>query len=334
MKILMCKRVGGAFGYITDGMVNALRDGGHHVRRYQENDPKSIWKSFDPDIYIGCSGHRQYIPPKHERRCKIAIHVNPHGPINVKPNINERPDAINWVKNQQPDVVFGYGHDKDKKIWSSWEQLGIPWTPMGTAGDATVFIPDWDNHSSRELDFAYIGGRWDYKAKSIDKYLFPLFWKSKLNYEVHGWGNWPNKVCEGRATDEQVPIIYRRAKVAPCIGEPHTQDYGIDIPERVFKACLSGCVAVHDPAPGIKQILPNLRVVQNPDAYYEQVMAISKMSDEKRLTLAKAQYGDVIGAHTYHHRMARLFDDLDFLEEASDMLLAVEKYEVDKICGG
>ena len=40
MKILMVRRVGGAFGYITDGMVNALRSKGHTVLRY-DNDVKT-----------------------------------------------------------------------------------------------------------------------------------------------------------------------------------------------------------------------------------------------------------------------------------------------------
>jgi hypothetical protein len=324
MKVLICKRVGGAFGYITDGMINALVDVGHEVRRYDDK----LWQHFNPDLYIGCSGHQQFIPNKSQRGfTKVAIHVNPYGPIDVKPNINEPNSVVSWVKQQEPDVVFGYGHETDRNLWSYWDSTGIKWVPLATAGDATLYYPNFDDYENRDLDFVYVGGRWEYKAKNIDTWLFPLLWKDGLKYELWGWGEWPNHVCSGQIGDKEKHRLFRRAKMCPCVSEPHTLQCGIDVPERIFKVILSGAIAVHDAAFGIKRYVPSIVVAPTANELVSKVEELIAMPVSQRLILAKQQYLEVAKEHTYHHRMATLFDALGFMEEASDLLVAAEKYE-------
>lgn len=322
----MCKRVSAAFGYITDGMINSLKDAGHSVSRW--DGLESSWYEFDPDIFLGASGHQQPIPDFSSRgSCKVAIHTNPHGPLKIEPNINETNENIQWVIKQKPDAIFGYGHESDRKLWSYWESMGVQWVSMPTAGDATIFRPHFNSYENRDLDFVYVGGRWKYKAKVIDQYLFPVLWKSNLNYELWGWGDWPDKVCMGRINDDDKPKLYARAKCAPCVSEPHTLQYGIDLPERVFKAILSGCVVIHDPVPGLDRYVPSLIVANSPNDYLKMIKKMARMPDDQRKEIAISQYNEVIGGHTYHHRMACLFDAIGFSDEASDMLLALEKYE-------
>ena len=104
MRVLLTHRPGGAYGHISEGWLNAFKHTGHDVVRWDGST--SSWESFNPNIYIGCSGHRQPIP-KHRKICRVAIHVNPFGGTNT--GVNESQDAIDWVKEQKPDLVFGYG---------------------------------------------------------------------------------------------------------------------------------------------------------------------------------------------------------------------------------
>jgi hypothetical protein len=186
MRVLLVHRPGGAFGYITDGWINALRDKGHRVQRWDGNE--NSWHDFGPDLYIGCSGHKQPIPPR--RNCKIAIHVNPYGPVAIE-GINESEANIRWTINQRPDAVFGYGQEEDRLLWSYWTQRhGCRWVPMPTAGDRTVFKQSLDD-SQKLYDVVYLGGRWPYKGLTIDSFLLPVLRHQDISFKLYGWGDWP-----------------------------------------------------------------------------------------------------------------------------------------------
>jgi hypothetical protein len=323
MKVLICHRPAGAFGYITDSWINALcAIDGITVGRW--DGTAESWEKFNPDLYCGASGHRQKIP-RDRGKCKIAIHVNPYGPIKVEPNINESKDALRWVKSQEPDAVYGYGLEKDREFWSYWDRDGTPWVPMACAGDATLFSPLNGAHDS--YDIVYVGGRWAYKAKSMDPYLLPVFTDHSMSHLVYGWGEW-GQVMRGvnQATDDEVPGILSSGCVGPCISEPHTIRYGIDVPERVFKVILSGAIAVHDNAKDLGAVLTTVPMCVSPQKYHSTIKKLCSLDGTDRLILAAAQYKQVAKSHTYHHRLAGLLSRLGFEEEAEGLLTALGKF--------
>lgn len=317
MKILMVRRVGGAFGYITDGMVNALRAKGHEVLRYDNN--LETWSKFDPDLYIGCSGHKEIIPLD-KRRTKVAIHVNPYGPVTIPGGINENNDTIEWVKKQKPDIVFGYGFDEDALLWSYWHQrIGVRWIPMPTAADAIIFK---DLMQTRAYDIIYLGGRWAYKAKTIDAYLLPVLNAYRGRWKLHGWGEWPVGISSGELPTDSANDFYNSGRIAPCISEIHTHTHGIDIPERVFKACAAGCLPIHDSVPILARILPGLPVAKDANDYFALHThylspAASKEVSEKAIRLKEI----VLKEHTYFNRMSRLLHATGFIKESEEMKL-------------
>lgn len=313
MNVLMCQRVKGAFGFITDGYVNALRDKGHRVERWDGN--LSSWHDFKPDLYIGCSGHRQPIP--HKRNAKIAIHVNPYGPVKIN-GINENDDAIRWVLNQSPDAVFGYGQPDDEILWSYWtKRHRIPWVPMPNAGDRIIYKP---SESLKQYDFVYLGGKWSYKALTIDAYLIPML-RASSNYKLHGWGEWPVDMTSGELSDDQVSKFLSSGRVGPCMSEKHTHEHGIDIPERAFKVALCGTMVVHDPVPTIKKMMPSAVVASNPSNFKDMCLHFANDKHEKeRNELIAAQRSEVLSAHTYHHRIAGLMGALGFKVESAEMI--------------
>lgn len=317
MKILLCHRPDGAFGYITDGWWNALHDKGHEVRRW---DGKSeSWLAFRPDIYIGCSGHKQPIPS--DENCKIAIHVNPFGPVNID-GINETEQNVKWVINQKPDVVFGYGHEKDRLLWSGWtNEFGIKWVPMPCAADRILFhqIQPIDD---RPLDLIYLGGRWKYKARTIDAYLLPVISELKVlakPISVMGWGEWPEDVCSGLLANDRANSFINSGKIGPCISELHTHQYGIDIPERAFKVAACGTLVIHDAVIHIREMIPSAVVAANPNHFKDMCLHYIN-NDTERMDLIIKQQREVLDNHTYHHRMSTLLDSLGFAQQAKEMI--------------
>lgn len=318
MKVLICHRPDGAFGYISDGWHNALHDKQHTVRRWDGRE--ETWREFGPDIYIGCSGHKQPIPSA-RNECKVVLHVNPHGPVYID-GINESPENISWVVDQKPDLVIGYGHDNDAIIWSGWtSDYGIKWVPMPCAADRILF-GQVNKLEDRDLDLVYLGGRWKYKARTIDAYLLPVLKDAKLqkrSLSVRGWGEWPDGLCDGILASDQANAFINRGKVGPCISELHSHQFGIDIPERAFKLALCGTLVIHDAVMHVKQMIPSAIVAANPKHFYDMCMHYMNNNDE-RIELALKQQSEVIAGHTYHHRMARMFEALGYEKQAAEML--------------
>jgi len=318
MRVFICQRAGKAFGYITDGWINCLRDKGHIAQRW--DGQQSSWDTFDPDLYIGSTGHKQPIP--NTRRAKVALHVNSWGPVEIdtgnesKENISESPENIAWAFAQKPDVVLGYGFPQDQELWSNWtKKAGIPWVPMPTAGDKTIFQRQ---EGFRPYDFVYLGGRWTYKSHTLDQYLLPLL-QLRLAYEIRGWGNWPPNISVRELPDHQSCQFLNSGNIGPCVSEKHTHQFGIDIPERCWKVALCGTLVLHDPVPRMEAIFPDAVIASDPHDYIEKCVYYARHNDE-RIQLIEKQRQFVLNNHTYHHRISGLLSATDFPTEAQQMI--------------
>lgn len=307
MRILTTQRVGGAFGYITDSWISALRDMGHVAERW--DGLEASWHQFGPDLYVGCSGHKQPIPAN-RGDTKVAIHVNPYGQASIK-GIDESKESIDWVAKQKPNVVFGYGQDRDRAYWSRWESvLGIKWVPLPTAGDKLLFRLT-TSIVDRPYDIVYLGGRWPYKGKIIDKFLLPVLMSPAIKSKLHGWGDWPPGLSAGILPEDKPCEFLNSGKVGPCISEQHTCEYGIDIPERAFKVALCGTLVVHDNTEAIKFLIPSALIARTPEQYYDLCYYYSRPENIDQLTtIVSKQRQEVLDNHTYHHRMATLINSL------------------------
>lgn len=316
MKMLFTHRPGGAYGVISESWINAAKDMGIETARLDEKTGQdadaahNAFKGFKPDVYVGCSGHRQCIPLQRDRAGgKIAIHVNPM-PVSGNSTVDEPQNTIQWTLWQKPDVVFGYGFEHDAQWWAGWtKNHGLPFVPMATAGDITLYKPDYGVAGS--IPSVYVGGYWPYKAKSIDKYLLPIAGRVKL--DLYGWGSWPIK--SQSIADGEIPSALARAKVGPCISEPHTHSVGIDLPERVFKVILSGAIPVHDPALNVRLALPSIPVATDPASYGALCEQYIAMDEQARRRISIRLITELIErGHTYHHRVANLLAKLGFGE--------------------
>lgn len=314
MRVLVCQRPGGAFAYISDGWINALRSKGHKAERWDGREES--WFDYCPDLYIGCSGHKQPIPSI--RNTKIALHVNPYGPTKIK-GIDEHDDTIRWVINQKPDLVFGYGTENDRFLWSYWTQKhGINWIPMPTAGDKTIYKET--KEEDKIYDIIYLGGRWPYKALTIDQYLIPALRQSK-SFKLCGWGDWPSNMCAGPLAEAEVSEFLGSGRIGPCISEKHTHEYLIDVPERAFKIALSNTLIIHDPALAVKRMIPSAVIAKDSQQFIKYCeYYCTQAAKNERIELTRQQRNEVLMSHTYHHRMSIMLRELGYNKEAADMV--------------
>ncbi|MBD3407206.1 MAG: glycosyltransferase [Candidatus Lokiarchaeota archaeon] len=310
MKILLTNPDGGAFYYILRGFRNAFKCLGHTAEFWDGS-----LNTFDADIYIGSSGWPQSIPQ--DRTAKIILHVNPYGSTRLNPisgvDINESDKAIQWTVKQKPDFVFGYGLKGDvNEFWDNWiNEFGIPVYGIPPAGDHIIFKPSPDPNF--KCDLAYVGGYWPYKAINIDKYLEPA--RKKFGMTIYGWGGW-NKRSGGPISDDRVVKLLSSAKICPCIHEPHTSTYGIDIPERVFKVPLCGSMAICDPSAKLHEYFPcdTMPMAKNTNEYISLIEYYLK-HDIERNNMIKKQRICVLKYHTYLSRIKTIFAGLGLIEE-------------------
>ena len=298
MKILTCAPNPGAFKYILDGVSAAFRLAGNTV----EVSPQNVSPDFD--LYLGCSGWTQKIPPKNQRRGLVGIHVNPYGPqkvgsVEAGPVIDESAAAIKWVLDQQPDFVYCYCPDQfTSQYFGYWtSNHGFPVVGLPTAADITVYYPRQPEERFK-CDVAWVGGKWPYKAITMDKYLPQLFkaYKSK----VYGWGGWGPS---GQTIpDAEVPILFASATVSPSVSEPHTIVHPIDLPERPFKVIASGGLTIHTPSPAVAPTFGDAVPVPRDMQHWMDLVMHFIVHPEERAQRAALQRKVVLEKNTYFDR--------------------------------
>lgn len=326
MNILCCAPPGGAFYHITEAWGRTFKKCGHKFAKWDGSI--NTWNRFNPNLYLGCSGHRQPIPKN--RKCKVGIHVNPYSDEKLKPvngvDINEPINAIKWTVEQRPDFVFGYGLQEQEPLWANYRRKhGIPWYGVPTAGDSTHYYIDPKAEYSGDIGF--IGGRWAYKAHKIDRFLLPVLKKYKNKIRLFGWGGWEGTGLSWRSLDGQNKNqqntnadrhIFSSCKICPAVAEPHTSIYNIDWPERIFKVPLCGAFTFSDPIHGYGKYLNRnvFPMAENPPQYME-IVDHYLASDDKRIQMAKKQRQFILDNHTYFHRVAVFFEAMGQSAEAN-----------------
>jgi hypothetical protein len=328
LTIFITNSKSGAFYEISSGWLNAFIIGGHRAIHWDGNLDQ--WERHKPDIYIGCSGWRQKLPPNH--KAKVAIHVNPYCDTIIQvpggPVINEQRDAINWTLKQNPRFIFGYGTQDDvETLWCKWKDHGVEIVGMPNAADLTKYQPTAPD-PKLACDVGWVGGYWGYKAINMDKYLLPVVRRFQSNWL--GWSG-PKGLWKGRATQRQVLALFNSAKICPCVVEPHTTHYGIDMPERIFKIIACGALPISDPVKGIERFFPPdiLPTASSPQHYMELCEIYINMDANKRKEVASRLRKRLLENHTYLHRVKVFLEKLGYQEEAAqyDSLIA-------KACSG
>lgn len=332
MNVLITNSKSGAFFEIANGWRNALISSGHKVELWDNDD--RVWDVMKPDLFIGCSGWKknfQHLIKKYNT--KLAIHVNPftNGQIRAQdgPTINETSLNIAWVVSNRPDAVFGYALQDDMdKYWYLWkDKYGFKLIGMANAADVVRYKPIQPSPEF-ECDVGWVGGYWPYKSKNIDKYLIPVIRKFKSMW--YGWSG-PPGLYKGKINGEGVLKIFNSAKICPTVVEPHTTQYGIDVPERIFKVSACGAMVISDPFYGSDKYYSNAIIAKDPQDYFELCRKYIEASWAERRERARRMMEETLDRHTYYHRLSNLLSVFGFIKESEGLINVAKQIKIQRL---
>jgi hypothetical protein len=191
-----------------------------------------------------------------------------------------------------PESSFGYYH--------RWTDAGGRLVSLPLACDTSVYRPDITDHGAfDDVEIAFVGGYWPYKARQLDPYLRP----HQDRLRVYGYSRWPYAGYGGRLPTELEPLLYQQARVAPSINEPYVSALGIELNERVFKVLGCRGLSVTDATPAYRAwfteeelLVPSS--VEEFHAMIELVLGDRPVNERFR----GKGYAAVLARHTYAHR--------------------------------
>jgi spore maturation protein CgeB len=211
------------------------------------------------------------------------------------------PERLNRkILSSEPTLVFTISPERSFHYYEQWIRSGARLVSLPLACDTSLYRKDTENYPEfANVQMAFVGGYWPYKARQFDRYLKP--YQDRLT--VFGYSAWPYAGYGGRLPEHKEPALYRQARLSPTINEPQIEVMGIDLNERVFKVLGSGGMTVTDVAPGYREWFSEdeLLVPTSVDEYHDMVQR-ALTDDQFNNSYRCKGYEAVLAKHTYVHR--------------------------------
>lgn len=343
MKVL-CRLDGGGSMFVRQGWGKAFKLAGHDFR-FWNPDSKSlfdVFHDFTPDLFISTtySVDRAF--------CKL-VEANPAMKVilfasawgDYVDNIDHQKYPIVMVqdgekrileelkkKTGKPDFVFIHVTDKFREpTMGGWRTIGIEPVGILNAADVLDYLPGTPKENLKS-DIVFVGGYWPYKARNINNFLLPLCHPSKnLNVKIFGNQPWPVPNYLGQISTPDVRNAFASAIVCPSVSESHSTDLGFDIVERPFKVLASNAFCIADYVEEAREIFnPEELIMCSHDwEYHERIQEFIRFPDT-RLPYINAGRKCVLSKHTYFHRVAQMFTQLNLPDEAAKVLNAYQNW--------
>lgn len=337
MKIMIANDTGLAHYYIRMGLLKAFTAVGHDAVMWDINTKSThdAFNEFEPDIFIG----QTYNIDRALIKCLAA---RPHVKTIMKgsdwgvisdtidrgkfPVLIANEEEIDNVKALREvgglDYIYVHYLQRDvDKTHSHWMDI-VPAKSMLSAADVFEFTGG-ESKPEFECDLGFLGGRWGYKAQTLDKWLIPLLGKD-LNVKIFGNQPWGVPEYCGFLPNEVVRDFLASAKICPNISEPHSQEYGYDIVERPYKLAANKCFVISDLVVGLKEVYPDMPMCSTPETFKDQIYYYLN-NEEHRNHIVEQNYKTTIDNHTYFHRVAEIFRNLDMPYDETECMAMYEQ---------
>ena len=177
-----------------------------------------------------------------------------------------------------------------------------------------------------ECDIGFIGGYWPYKGQVLDKYLLPLL-HPLGEYSVKIFGNQPwgvNQYC-GLISDDDAKNLFASAKICPNLSEPHAQEFGIDLNERIFKVLYAGGFCITDNVEAYKMFGDGVVIAESPEDFKEKI-DFYLQNTEDRNEIAEKGNKFVADNHTSIHRIAEILDYFDLKQLSKQVIESYKEF--------
>ena len=335
MKILISNDGPHAHYYIRMSWARVFSAMGHQVEIWQQDQKPAfdMFDEFEPDLFMGQTYNLDealFKCIKQRPHMKVVMRASDWGDIQKDIDLKKYPILVAQEKEKKlleklkeetgkPDFVHNHYHDNwIKTTHNKWEDIGIKPVSLIHAADIFEFYlrPATD---ILKCDIGFVGGYWPYKAINLDKYLVSLCHPvGKYNIKIFGSSDWPVVQYLGRIVSENVGALFASATISPNISEPHSQDFGYDIIERPFKILMSGgfCISDYVESMANDEFTNNEIVFAKTPEEFKTLIGYYIEHPEKRIQHMEAGYNSVVQNHTYFHRMAKVFSELEMDSEA------------------
>jgi hypothetical protein len=335
MKIL-CQYSSGGSSYVRSGWGRALTYAGHDFRFWvpERKSAFDAFNEFNPDVAILTT----YDLDRALCKCvaarpemKVVCFASAWGPLadNLDPvefpivRVGEQEKkTLARLKEEtsRPDYVFIHTADSGvEDVLGGWRSIGIRPIGLLNAADLFAFYRGKPRDEFR-CDWTFVGGRWPFKSRNIDRYLLPLCHPSTgLRGKVFGNTDWPVAQYLGNIDDQDVADLFASATVCPNVSEPHSTSplYGRDIVERPFKILSSGGFCVSDHVPEAREVFSGeeLPMASSPEEFREMIQHFVRHPEERSSYMERG-HQKVVSQHTYFERAAKMLRELGLEDDA------------------
>lgn len=316
--------------------VNAFHACGIEAQLWDCNQISAFdaFDSFEPDIFLGqsynldpstfkCIAERPHL--------KVGLRAGDWGDHEAsvdksKYNIlycsKKEKDVLKRLKDEtgKPDFVhIHYDEQAVKVTHNHFESIGIKPISLMMCAD-TLMYSDAQLDPKLECDIGFVGGYWPYKGLVIDKYLCPLLHPvDKYKVKIFGNQPWPvNQYC-GLLADHEVKNLFASAKICPNLSEPHAQEFGIDVNERIFKILYAGGFCITDNVESYGMFRDGVVIAESPEHFAEMVEYYLNNRAERE-GIASKGHSLIKENHTGVHRIAQILSELGFEGMSSNLI--------------
>lgn len=342
MKILIANETKTAHYYIRLGLARAFSACGHEVVMWDINTKPTFdaFDEFEPDIFIGQTYNinRGWIKAIAERpHLRVILKGSDWGTISDTIDRQKYPVLIaneqeieNVYKLMEeagkPDFVYcHYLEDRIKKeTHNHWEENGIRAESLLSGADIFEFTGG-KSKPEYECDIGFIGGRWGYKSRVLDKWFIPLC-SPEHNYKIKIFGNqsWGVPQYCGMLPGSETKDFLASCKITPSLSEPHSQDLGYDIIERPYKLWANKCLCISDNVEDLRKLYPRGIYAKDPEHFKRLVNNYLNNKINNVEEVIETNYKHTIDNHTYFHRIVHIFNKLDLPHEAKNVMITYE----------
>tara|TARA_R100000951_G_scaffold38119_1_gene32356 strand:- start:713 stop:1774 length:1062 start_codon:yes stop_codon:yes gene_type:complete len=343
MKILICGDGRHAHHYQRMAWANAFISSGFEVAYWDFNQHPAfdVFDHFEPDIFLGQSYNLDAATIKciYERpHLKVGLRTGDWGDhaalvdrskYNILFCSTKERQILQKLKEETGQPEFVHIHYTPEAVqWTHnyFETIGIRTISLMMCADVGSYS-DGIYDPALECDIGFVGGYWPYKGQVINKYLFPLL-DPIGNYRVKIFGNqpWPvNQYC-GAIHDEHVKNLFASASICPNLSEPHAQEFGFDVNERIFKILYAGGFCISDNVEGYRSIFGDSVPLADSPEHFKELIDHYLANPEERQKLSIAGQEIVKQNHTSFHRAAQILSEFGFEQESGAIISSYEDY--------